>query len=148
MSTDVRVETVIDRPRTEVAAYMFDPRHDAAWTTGVVACRPLTEGRLRTGSRVERTVSFLGRKFSYTYEVTGDDGDRFVEMLVTQPFPMHVRYELDDAGDQRTHVAIHAKGDATGFFRFAAPFMNGMVRKNIARDLAQLKREVESHSAR
>jgi hypothetical protein len=143
MSTDVRVQTTVDRPRPEVAAYMFDPRHDAAWTTGVVACRPLTEGRLQTGSRVERTASFLGRKFSYTYEVTAHDDDRFVEMLVTQPFPMHVRYELEDDGVNRTRVAIHAKGDATGFFRFAAPFMNGMVRKNIARDLEQLKREVE-----
>jgi hypothetical protein len=61
----VEAEVVIRRPRSEVAAFMFHPDNDAAWTTGVVACRPLTPGRLGPGSRVERTVRFLGRRFSY-----------------------------------------------------------------------------------
>jgi hypothetical protein len=143
MSTDVRVETVIARPRADVAAVMFDPRNDAAWTTGVVEARPLTEGRLRVGSRVERTVKFLGRRFSYLYEVVAGEGDAFVEMTVTQPFPMHVRYELADV-DGGTRATIHATGEARGFFRIAAPLMNGMVRRNIAADLAKLKALVES----
>lgn len=65
---------------------MFDPRNDAIWTTGVIECRPLTDGPLRQGSRVERTVKFLGRRFGYQYEVVAADGERFVEMRVTQPF--------------------------------------------------------------
>lgn len=49
MSTDVTMAVVIKRPRAEVAAYLFDPAHDAVWTTGVISVRPLTEGRLRAG---------------------------------------------------------------------------------------------------
>src|SRR5262249_49916675 len=94
MATDVRVELPIARARADVAAYMFDPSNDAAWTTGVVAVNPLTPGRLHVGSRVERTVKFLGKRFSYTYEVVDARDDTLVEMTVTQPFPMHVRYEL------------------------------------------------------
>lgn len=140
MATDVRCTIEIPRPRVEVAAYMFDPRNDARWTTGVVACRPLTDGPLRPGSRVERVTRFLGRRFAYTYEVTDadPDGDRFVELRVTEPFPMQIRYELDDAPDG-TRAAIHARGDATGFYRLAAPLLNRMVRRNIARDLAALR---------
>ena len=56
MATDVRVELPITRTRADIAAYMFDPRNDAEWTSGVIAVNPLTPGRLRVGSRVERTV--------------------------------------------------------------------------------------------
>lgn len=144
MSTDVRVEVTIHRPRTEVAAYMFDPANDVVWTTGVVEVRPLTPGRLRAGSKVERTTKFLGRTFGYQYEVVEADGDRMVAMRVEEPFPMQIRYELASTPDGGTTAAIHAKGDASGFYRFAAPMLNVMVRRNIRRDLETLKKHVES----
>ena len=114
MATDVRVELPITRARADVAAYMFDPANDAEWTSGVIAVNPLTPGRLRVGSRVERTVKFLGKRFAYTYEVVDAREDAFVEMTVTQPFPMHVRYELESIDAHSTRVAIHARGDARG----------------------------------
>jgi hypothetical protein len=145
MAIDVTTEVVIRRPRADVAAFMFDPRNDATWTTGVVECRPLDDGRLRTGSRVERHVKFLGRKFAYLYEVVDAEDDAFVEMKVEQPFPMLVRYELVDA-DGGTIARIRARGDATGFFRVAAPFMARMVRRNIGKDLELLKQHLEQRS--
>lgn len=146
MATDVRVELEILRPRAEVAAFMFDPKNDATWTTGVVDVRPLTSGRLRVGSRVERTSKFLGRQFAYEYEVVEADADRLVTMRVEEPFPMHIRYELTDANDDRgTLAAIHATGDAKGFFRLAVPLLNRMVRRNIRNDLMALKAHLETH---
>jgi hypothetical protein len=138
MSTDVRVELQIACPRAEVAAYMFEPTNDAAWTSGVIAVNPLTPGRLHVGSRVERTVKFLGKQFSYTYEVVAAEGDSLVEMTVTKPFPMHVRYELDAVDAVTTKAAIHARGDASGFYKLMSPIMNRMVRRNIRRDLEAL----------
>lgn len=140
MATDVRVELEIPRTRADVAAYMFDPSHDAAWTSGVVAVNPLTPGRLRVGARVERTVKFLGKRFSYLYEVVDAGDDAFVEMSVAQPFPMQVRYQLDALGAEATRVAIHARGDARGFYRLMSPLLNRMVRRNIRRDLESLAR--------
>ncbi len=140
MATDVRVELEIPRARADVAAYMFDPSHDAAWTSGVVAVNPLTPGRLRVGSRVERTVKFLGKRFSYLYEVVDAGDDTFVELTVAQPFPMQVRYQLDAVGADATRVAIHARGDASGFYRLMSPILNRMVRRNIRRDLESLAR--------
>jgi hypothetical protein len=146
MSVDVKPEVLIQRPRAEVAAFMFDPKNDALWTTGVVECTPLTPGRLRTGSKVERVTKFLGRRFGYTYEVTAAEGDTFVEMKVDEPFPMHIRYELQDAAGG-TQVSIRARGDATGFFRLAAPFMSRMVKRNITNDLETLKEYLEAQAA-
>src|SRR5687768_1803690 len=94
-AVDVAPEVVIRRPRGEVAAYMFDPRHDAEWTKNVESVRPGRDGRLAAGATVERTVRFLGRRFGYTYRVRGAQGDEFVALEVERPFPMHIRYELE-----------------------------------------------------
>jgi Polyketide cyclase / dehydrase and lipid transport len=142
MAIDILTEVTIRRPRAEVAAYMFDPKNDAAWTTGVIECRPLTEGRLRAGARVERVVKFLGRRFAYQYEVTAAGADTFVELRVERPFPMQIRYQLDDAPDG-TLASIRARGEPGGFFRVAAPLMRRMVHRNIKRDLALLKQRLE-----
>jgi hypothetical protein len=48
---------------------MFDPKNYAIWTTGVIECRPLSDGPLHAGSRVERISKFMGKKFGYQYEV-------------------------------------------------------------------------------
>ena len=143
MSVDVSCEVLIRRPRAAVAAVMFDPTRDAEWTTGVVEVRPLTEGRLRTGSRVERISRFLGRKFGYLVEVTDHEDDRRVVMGVTKPFPMTIHYELEDV-DGGTLARIRTNGEPKGFFRIAGPAMTPMVRKNITHDLENLKAIVEA----
>jgi hypothetical protein len=122
---------------------MFEPSNDTVWTSGVVDVRPLMDGRLRVGSKVERTSRFLGRTFAYEYEVVEADGDRMVAMHVEQPFPMQIRYELADAPGGHTVAVIHAKGEAGGFYRLAAPLLNSMVRRSIAKDLAALKAHLE-----
>jgi carbon monoxide dehydrogenase subunit G len=140
--TDVRVEELIRRPPDEVASVMFDPRNDAAWTTGVIAARPLTDGRLRLGSTVERDVKFAGRRFTYRYEVVAAD-ERSVDLRVARPFPMTVRYVVESV-PEGTRTSIHAHGDARGFFRLAGPLLDRMVRRNITKDLRALKRLVET----
>jgi hypothetical protein len=142
MTVDVRSEVVVRRPRRDVAVFMFDPANDLQWTGGITASRPAQEGRLVTGSRVERTARFLGRTFTYGYVVTDHDPERFVQLEVERPFPMVVRYELDDdpAG---TLVAIRASGSPGRFFGWATPLMTGQVRRSITADLARLKRCLE-----
>ena len=140
--TDVTAQIRIRRPRTEVAAYMFDPRNDAEWTTGVESVKPLTPGTLREGSRVGREVRFLGRRFGYTYEVTAAEPGRWVEMAVEVPFPMRIRYQLDDVPDG-TRATIRARGEPRGFFRLFGPLLDPMVKRSIGRDLELLRRRLE-----
>ncbi|MEP6667244.1 MAG: hypothetical protein ABJA81_12425 [Nocardioidaceae bacterium] len=59
-------------------------------------------------------------------------------MKVERPFPMLVRYELEDTTDG-TLVAIRATGSPGSFFSWATPIMKGQVRKNIAADLNRLR---------
>lgn len=140
---EVTSEVEIGRPRAAVAGFMFDPANDARWTPAVIRCRPLTPGRFRVGSRVERTVKFGGREFTYVYEVTDARGDEFVELKVDEPFPMSIRYDLRENG-RATTVRIHTVGRPKGFFRLAAPLMKGKVQKQIEGDLAVLRSLLES----
>ena len=139
MAIDVRTEVVIHRERPDVAAFMFDPANDLAWTGGITSSRPAQPGPLRAGATVERTARFLGRSFSYGYRVTAHDADRLVEMQVDKPFPMVIRYELEDEQDGVTRVAIHTTGVPGGFFGLAAPLMTRQVRSSITADLHRLR---------
>jgi hypothetical protein len=121
VAIDVRPATFIDRSRHDVANYMFDPAHDTEWTGGITASRPAQPGLLAVGSTVERDARFLGRTFTYGYVVTDHQPDRLVELKVERPFPMLVRYELDDHG----------------------PLMRPAVRKSIAADLERLRARLE-----
>jgi hypothetical protein len=138
MAVDVRPVVLIRRPRHDVAAFMFDPGNDLRWTGGITASRPAQPGPLVAGATVERTAKFLGRSFTYGYVVTEHQPDHLVELKVERPFPMLVRYELQDA-DEGTLVAIHASGTPGGFFGWATPLMARQVRKNITADLERLR---------
>ena len=139
MTLDVRPEVLVRRPRSEVAAFMFDPANDLRWTGGITASRPSGPGPLVAGATVERTARFLGRTFTYGYAVTAHEPDALVEMTIERPFPMLVRYELADAGDDATRVAIRATGSPGRFFGWATPLMRRQVARSITADLGRLR---------
>jgi len=143
MGVDVRPEVLVRRPRAKVAAFMFDPANDLRWTGGITSSRPAQPGPLVAGAKVERTARFLGRTFTYGYVVTEHKPDRLVELKVDRPFPMLVRYELDDAPGG-TLVAIHAVGTPGRFFGWATPIMARQVRKSISGDLGRLRAALEN----
>jgi uncharacterized membrane protein len=142
--TDVVVETVVERPRGEVARYVTDWRNDPTWIGALRDVRLETEGPLRVGSRVARVASFLGRRIEYVNEVVElEPDDRLVMRSVKAPFPMTVAYAFEDAGDGATRVRIRAEGDASGFYRLAGPLVDRAVTRGIRGDLARLKALLE-----
>jgi polyketide cyclase/dehydrase/lipid transport protein len=143
MTVDVTPSALVRRSPAEVAAFMFDPANDLRWTGGITASTPAQPGPLVQGATVERTARFLGRTFTYGYVVTRHEPDRLVELQVDRPFPMTVRYELDQHPDG-TLVTIHATGNPGRFFGWATPLMTRRVHKNIAADLDRLRNCLES----
>src|SRR5260370_10492678 len=143
MAVDVRPVVLVHRPRAQVAAFMFDPGNDLTWTGGITSSRPAQPGPLVEGATVERTARFLGRTFRYGYVVTKHQPDRLVELRVDRPFPMLVRYEMEDA-PQGTLVAIRAAGTPGRFFGLAPPLIAPQGRKRIARDPHRLRAALET----
>jgi hypothetical protein len=68
MTTDITAETVVARPRREVAAYVVDWRNDPEWIGGITEARLLTGEPFGVGSRVARVAKFLGRRIEYVNE--------------------------------------------------------------------------------
>jgi hypothetical protein len=146
MAVDVRPTVVVRRGRGDVAAFMFDPGNDLRWTGGITSSTPGQPGLLVAGASVERTARFMGRTFRYGYVVTQHEPDRLVQLRVDRPFPMLVRYELEDA-DGGTLVAIHAAGNPGRFFGWATPVLRRQVRRSISADLERLRACLETGGA-
>ena len=141
---DVRSETVIARPRAEVAAYAADPDHATAWYVNIKAVQWRTAPPLAVGSRVAFVAQFLGRRLEYTYEVREwVPGERFVMSTEEGPFPMETTYEWADAGDGACRMTLRNRGEASGFQSITAPVMAAAMRRANGKDLARLKRVLE-----
>ena len=141
---DVRAEVLIHRPVAEVAAYAMDPQNDTGWIGGVRAVTPSQPPPLRPGHRVSRVARFLGRRIEYVLEVRRFEPPHLLSMTsVAGPFPMEVTYEFRDAAGG-TQASIVLGGDATGFFRLAAPLLRAASRRSIVRDLRRLKTIMEA----
>jgi uncharacterized membrane protein len=146
VSTDVTVETVVARPRAELARYASDWRNDPSWIGGVSEARQVTDGPFGVGAQVLRVASFLGRRIEYVTEVVEHEpGSRLAMRAVRGPFPLDVVYEFEDAADAGTRMRIRARGDASGFYRLAGPLLARAVRRSIAGDLERLKGLLEAH---
>jgi uncharacterized membrane protein len=144
MSTDVTVETIVDRPRAEVARYAMDWRNDRDWIGALSDVRLVSGEPFGVGSQVERIGSFLGKRIEYVNEVVElEPGTRLAMRSVKAPFPMTVVYEFEDAGEGRTRMRIRAGGEASGFYRVAGPMLSRAVRRGISGDLQRLKERLE-----
>lgn len=144
MPVDVRSEIEIARPRADVAVYAADPDNATAWYANIKRVEWQTSPPLAVGSRVAFDARFLGRRLSYTYEIAElVPGERLVMRTADGPFPMETTYEWTDALSG-TRMVLRNRGDPRGFAKFVGPMMEGAIRRANAKDLAQLKKILET----
>jgi uncharacterized protein YndB with AHSA1/START domain len=143
MRVAATAEERIARPPDEVAAFAMDPHNDLRWIRGLRSARPLTDGPVRPGTRVERVAGFLGRRFRYVNEVIDlEPGRRLAMRSVEAPFPMTVTYTFEPAAGG-TVARIRAEGDPGGAYALAGPLLPRLVRSGLRRDLRALKSALE-----
>jgi hypothetical protein len=142
MSVDAKAEIVIERPRSEVAKIMFDPKCDKLWIGGLTNVFPLTSGLLKTGSRVNRDGSFHGRQYSAQVLVVKDEPDKMLELSSDEPFELKTKYELEDV-DGGTRVKLRVQGIVEHQYKMPPVAFTKLVAESLNNDLKKLKRHAE-----
>jgi uncharacterized membrane protein len=143
MGIDVTSSIVINRPRTEVAAFLEDPANDPRWIRALSSVEPLTPPPYGKGTRVRRVAKMAGRTIDYTTEITAYLPGQRNEMDTIKGLPMHVTYEIADDGDGRTRVSVRNEGGSGFLFSLAGPLIGRMVKSRVDGDLRELKRILE-----
>jgi hypothetical protein len=137
---DVTVTRDMPFSAERIASVMFDPSQDSRWIGGAKAAEPLDGASLDVGSRVKRTGGFLGRKFSWTTEVTELQPARRLAMRhVAGPFAGEVVYSVDPT-PEGARVTVRNTGKAS----FELPGMGMMMKASVAKDLQRLESLVAS----
>jgi hypothetical protein len=142
MSVDAKAEIVIERPRSEVAKIMFDPKCDVLWVGGLKNVFPLSPGTLKKSSQVNRVGNFLGRDYSAKLLVVKDDPEKMLEFSSDEPFEMKIKYQLDDAGEG-TRVRLSIQGVVDHQYQMPPAVLGKMVNEAISADLKKLKKHAE-----
>jgi uncharacterized protein YndB with AHSA1/START domain len=147
MAVDVVTEVEIDRPRSQVFAYASDPDTVTAWYENIEAVEWKSPKPLAVGSRIAFVARFLGRRLAYTYEVRElVPGERLVMSTADGPFAMETTYAWEDAGEERTRMTLRNRGGPSGFSGVVAPVMARAMRRANRKDLARLKKLLESQA--
>jgi uncharacterized membrane protein len=147
MSVDVMTETVIDRPRAEVAAYAADPDNVPKWYVNIRSVEWKTPRPAAVGSRVAFVAHFLGRRLEYTYELRElVPGERLVMSTAEGPFPMETTYTWETVDGGKTRMTLRNRGAPAGFSKLVAPIMAAAMRRATEKDLRRLKSILEGRN--
>src|SRR4030095_15372121 len=142
MSVDAKAEIVIERPRSEVAKIMFDPKCDKLWISGLTNVFPLSSGLLKTGTRGNRDGSFHRRQYSAEVLVIKDEPEKMLEFSSDEPFELRTKYELEDV-DDGTRVKLRIQGIVEHQYKMPPAVFTKLVRESLQEDLKKLKRHAE-----
>jgi hypothetical protein len=143
---DVVTEIVIDRPRSEVAAFASDPDRATAWYRNIRSVEWRTPRPAEVGSRVAFVARFLGRTLAYEYEIRArTDDERLVMSTNDGPLAMETTYMWRDEPGGGTRMTLRNRGEAENLFSMvAAPILERAMRRANREDLARLKSILEA----
>ena len=142
----IRVEhsVTINRPPSEVFAYVSDPEKLPEWQSTALEARWETPGPIAVGSRAVEVRKFLGRRMESTMEVTGFELDRELSFRVLDgPVPFQVTQKFEAVGDG-TRLDVVLEGEPGGFFKVAEPLVARAAKRQLEGDSATMKDILEA----
>ena len=144
MHVRVTNAVLIDRPRSEVAAFATDPSRAREWYSDVRDVR-WNRQPVAVGSRLAFVAAFLGREADYIYEVTEIVPDeRFAMSRAEGPFPVETVYSWEDTSGGGTRMTMQSSGYPSGLALLVVPFLRSAMRRSGRRDLRRLKMLLET----
>jgi uncharacterized protein YndB with AHSA1/START domain len=147
MTVDVLNTVIINRAVEDVSRYAADPDKAPLWYRNIKSVEWKTPRPVQVGSRIDFVAHFLGRRLAYTYEIIEYVPDKRLTMRTSgPPFPMETTYTWEDERGA-TRMTLRNVGTPKGFSVWLTPLMSWFVRSANRKDLALLKRRLESHAS-
>ncbi len=135
----------INKPLTEVIAFVDDNRNDPMWQTSVLESVKVTDGEPAVGTVYHVKEKFLGRVIEQNWKVTErrEDGSMWAAESTSGPFPMKatMRFEAIDGG---TRITRTLSIDVGRFFSIASPAVVHIAKRELDMDFANLKELLEA----
>lgn len=144
---DVSTEIIISCPLEAVAEFSSNPDNAPEWYVNIKSVEWKTPKPLAVGSEIAFKAQFLGRKLAYVYEVVElIQNQKLVMRTANGPFPMETGYHWQSVENNTTRMVLRNKGNPSGFSGLFAPFMASAMRRANKKDLALLKKILETQN--
>jgi hypothetical protein len=141
----ITVGVDVARPANEAFAFVADVENNPRWQRGMRVCRWTSPPPHGIGATYDQTARFLGRDIASSFRVVEHLPGRRIKLVSTAgPFPIVETRSVQPLGEGRAHVSAIVEGDASGFFRLAAPILRRLVARSVRADYARLRRLLES----
>jgi uncharacterized protein YndB with AHSA1/START domain len=136
--------TTVARPAQDVFDYMSDLRNDPEWHTDILEARLTSDGPVAKGSTYAITFKpFMGQSEGTVTVLEYDAPRRFAfRGQMGKMTPVITTTIEPEGGGSR--VTRRVEMDPPGIMKLMQPLMKGMVRKQNAGHIANLKRVLES----
>jgi uncharacterized membrane protein len=133
---------VINRPRSEVFAFVADHENDPKWRPGVADIERVS-GEGQGAIYTQGMKGPMGKRIDADFEVTAYQPDTLLAFrTLAGPVRPEGSYRFEDA-DGGTRVTFSLNANVTGAKKLMAPMVSKSMRGEVAA-LDNLKRELES----
>jgi uncharacterized membrane protein len=131
-------DVTIDRPVSDVFAYVTDVRNVPEWQESAESAEWLEEGKVFRERR-----QFMGRAAELTLKVVALEPDRrFDVRTVRSPVSFEIRHSFE-ARDGGTLLHVQGKAELGGMLRFAAGMAKRQAERQFRSDFERLKAVLE-----
>jgi hypothetical protein len=144
---EFRGSAVVDRPISEVFAFLAAGTNDPKFSPRVQQIRQTTDGPVGVGTVFESTVKDAGMKSSRRFKLTEFEEPTTIRWTEESKNAITVPeggYDLEAVGDAQTRVTIHNTLEGHGFGKLIVGFATRAAIKDAPDFAARIKSAVES----
>lgn len=145
--THIEHTIVINRPVSEVFAYLSKPENMPKWAKATLDAAQTSEGPVGVGTTCYVVNKAMGMQVNMDFVVTEFEQDSVYAAKTTKSlFPMELTYKFESV-DGGTRVHVTSEADLAGVMSMAGPLLKRKGESQIKDDHANLKRILESGSS-
>lgn len=141
----IRIEktAIVHRPSDEVFAFVADQTNAAAWQSGIVEVRRLTDGPPGVGSRHAFTRTLMGRRMTGENEYVAFEPGKRVAFRTTSGPRLLASYAVTGV-PEGTRLTMTMEVDFSGIMSVAEPLVARALTRDVVANLARLTSILES----